>query len=143
PRSRPAVGGSALPGPDDDWIFGASLAALRARAAHSPDGHRRKPFLRRRTSVSALAVVWIALVAGSEAHAGKEPLLPPGIGRLEAPLRDVHVGDWVSYRIGGGAGREGHWRIAVVGEGLDARGRPALWLEMEFGNEAKLAAPLL
>ena len=93
--------------------------------------------------MSGLAMVWIALVAGSEPHAPKGRLLPPGLERLEDPLRQARVGDWVSYRIEGGTGREGHWRIAVVGEELDARGRSAVWLEMEFGAEAKLAAPLL
>lgn len=93
--------------------------------------------------MSGLAVAWIVLVVGSGPHPPKGRLLPPGLERLEAPLREARVGDWVSYRIQGGAGREGHWRMAVVGEELDAQGRSAVWLEMEFGAEAKLANPLL
>jgi len=93
--------------------------------------------------VNGLAMLSIALVAGSGPLAPKEHLLPLGLESLEAPLQEARVGDWVSYRIVGGRGREGHWRMAVVGEELDALGRSAVWLEMEFGAEAKLAAPLL
>lgn len=57
-------------------------------------------------------------------------------------LENVKVGEWVTYRFDDGAGREYFWRIAVVGEQLDAKGRPAVWLELDVGHHPAMKAPI-
>ncbi len=83
------------------------------------------------------------LVASNRTGDARAHVLPLPVERLEQPLDDARVGDWVAYRIDGGPTRHGHWRLAVVGEEQDARGRPAFWLEIELGSHASLSAPLL
>jgi hypothetical protein len=76
------------------------------------------------------------------------PLFPAGTHELLANgpkgfLGDAKVGQWATYRLDGGSpGREFFWRLAVVGEKRDAKGRPAQWVEMEFGAHPAMAAPL-
>src|SRR5688500_2923656 len=51
------------------------------------------------------------------------------------------VGEWVTYRMSG-AGRDVYLRLAVVGEEQDGLGRPAVWMELEWGEHPELASPL-
>jgi hypothetical protein len=59
-------------------------------------------------------------------------------------LQAARVGEWVTYRFADGAseGRVYFWRVAVVGEQLDARGRPAVWVELDVGTHHAMKAPL-
>ena len=57
-------------------------------------------------------------------------------------LTDAKVGQWVMYRLDGGRGRVSYWKLALVGEEKDRLGRPATWIEMEFGQSDKMVAPL-
>jgi hypothetical protein len=94
--------------------------------------------------VSGFTRAALLLLVGANGIAqGNAQILPLATDRLEQPLDDARVGDWVEYRLDGGPMRQGHWRLAVVGEQQDARGRPAFWLEIEFGAHASLSAPLL
>jgi len=52
------------------------------------------------------------------------------------------VGEWVTYRVSGGPGREAFWRIAVVGTERDAKGREARWVELDFGQHPNMVAPI-
>jgi hypothetical protein len=67
------------------------------------------------------------------------------VSRVVAGSLDARVGEWVTYQLDGGrVGRPGgFWRMAVVGEEQDARGRPAIWVEMEFGTHPAMRAPLM
>jgi hypothetical protein len=59
-----------------------------------------------------------------------------------APERlDARVGEWVTYQMDGGP-QPGFVRLAVVAEQKDARGREAVWVELEFGQHPELKAPL-
>ncbi|AKJ02679.1 hypothetical protein ATI61_11767 [Archangium gephyra] len=59
-----------------------------------------------------------------------------------APERlDARVGEWVTYQMDGGP-QPGFLRLAVVAEQKDARGRDAVWVELEFGQHPALKAPL-
>jgi hypothetical protein len=59
-------------------------------------------------------------------------------------IAETQVGDWATFRVHGGlAGREHFWRVAVVGEAPDPKGRPAFWYEVEMGQHHKMVAPLL
>lgn len=59
-----------------------------------------------------------------------------------APERlDARVGEWVTYEMDGGP-QQGFMRLAVVAEQKDAQGRDAVWVELEFGRQAELKAPL-
>src|SRR5712664_3476004 len=76
--------------------------------------------------VSGFAIPLLGLLAASNRIGEtRAPFLPLAVERLEQPLDDARVGDWVAYRIDAGPTRQGHWRVAVVGEEQDARGRPA------------------
>ncbi|HLL84237.1 MAG TPA: hypothetical protein VK420_16360, partial [Longimicrobium sp.] len=67
---------------------------------------------------------------------------PSGGGMPSGPLA-ARVGEWVTYRMeGGGEGPASFWRMAVGGEERDNRGREAVWIEMELGQQRELAAPL-
>lgn len=82
-----------------------------------------------------------ALLAGSLAAAP----LPGGAmidENLPNALTSAKVGEWVTYRFDGGDGRVYFWRIAVVGEQTDAKGRPALWVELDVGEHPAMKAPL-
>lgn len=57
-------------------------------------------------------------------------------------LSDAKVGEWVTYRFDDGAGREYFWRIAVVGEDTDVKGRPAVWVELDIGTHHAMKAPI-
>jgi hypothetical protein len=52
------------------------------------------------------------------------------------------MGDWVTYQIDGGPGRTYYWRMSVVGEEKDEKGRDALWIEMDVGQHPDLPAPI-
>jgi hypothetical protein len=80
-----------------------------------------------------LAVVLLAAVGQAGASGGGMP---------SGPL-SARVGEWVTYRLAaGGEGPASFWRMAVVGEERDNRGREAVWIEMELGQQRELAAPL-
>ncbi|WP_434380254.1 hypothetical protein [Melittangium boletus] len=53
----------------------------------------------------------------------------------------AQVGEWVTYQLDGGP-QQGFVRLAIVGEEKDAKGRDAVWLEMEFGKHWELKSPL-
>ncbi|MBX7098615.1 MAG: hypothetical protein K1X89_12985 [Myxococcaceae bacterium] len=55
---------------------------------------------------------------------------------------DTKVGDWVTFKLSSGGEREAYWRMAVVGEETDAKGRDAWWMEIEFGQHHEFKAPL-
>lgn len=57
-------------------------------------------------------------------------------------LASAQVGDWVTFKASGGEGRDSFWRIAIVGEEVDAKGRDAVWMEIELGQHHALKAPL-
>lgn len=77
---------------------------------------------------------------------GTLPIFPAGADQLlsNAFLADAKVGQWATYRLEDTSvrGREFFWRIAVVGEKKDVKGRPAQWVEMEFGQHPAMMAPL-
>jgi hypothetical protein len=76
---------------------------------------------------------------------GAAPLELSPEGRMlfaAAPERlDARVGEWVTYEMNGGP-QPGFLRLAVVAEQKDARGRDAVWVELEFGQHLELKAPL-
>jgi hypothetical protein len=59
-------------------------------------------------------------------------------------LSTAKVGEWVTYRFedGGAEGRVYFWRIAVVGEQVDVKGRPAVWVELDVATHHAMKAPL-
>ncbi|MBS1153881.1 MAG: hypothetical protein H6Q89_5579 [Myxococcaceae bacterium] len=76
------------------------------------------------------------------------PMLNSPVGQaLTEPLRHGitggRVGEWATFRIDGGGDRVHFWRIAVVGEEIDKKGRPACWLELDMGQHHAMKAPLL
>ncbi len=76
------------------------------------------------------------------------PMLNSPVGQaLTEPLRNGitggKVGEWATFRIDGGPERVHFWRIAVVGEETDKKGRPACWLELDMGQHHAMKAPLL
>jgi hypothetical protein len=56
-------------------------------------------------------------------------------------VTEARVGEWVTYRLDG-SGRSQYWRIAAVGEETDSKGRPAVWLELDFGEHPRFKAPM-
>lgn len=66
---------------------------------------------------------------------------------LTEPLKNGitggRVGEWATFRIDGGAQRVHFWRLAVVGEETDKKGRPACWLELDMGQHHLMKAPML
>lgn len=58
-------------------------------------------------------------------------------------LSHAKVGEWVQYKLDATGRQKSFLRLAVVGEQKDELGRPAYWLEMEFGDHPKLPAPLM
>ena len=62
---------------------------------------------------------------------------------LAQPLTQAKLGEWATFRVDGGNERVHFWRLAVVGEELDVKGRPACWIELEMGQHAAMKAPLL
>ncbi len=80
--------------------------------------------------------------------AGPVPALNSPVGQaLTEPLRQGitggKVGEWATFRIDGGPERVHFWRIAVVGEETDKKGRPACWLELDMGQHHAMKAPLM
>ncbi len=73
----------------------------------------------------------------------KNPVAEALWAHLSKGLGEAAVGDWVTYEVSGGSGRISHWRLAAVGEKTDDSNRPALWIEMEVGEHALMAAPLV
>ena len=75
------------------------------------------------------------------------PLHTPAQKELTEPLThglsDGKVGEWATWRIDGGGDRVHFWRMALVGEEVDKKGRPACWLEFELGQHPAMKAPLL
>jgi hypothetical protein len=56
-------------------------------------------------------------------------------------VTDAKVGEWVTYRLEG-SGRSQFWRVAAVAEEKDVRGRPAVWLELDFGEHPAMKSPM-
>lgn len=76
-----------------------------------------------------------------------EPLLDPAsnlvLERAKEGIGLASVGAWATYRVSDETGfRVSFVRWAVVGEELDAHGRPARWVELELGPHEALRAPL-
>ncbi|MBK7858361.1 MAG: hypothetical protein IPJ65_07005 [Archangiaceae bacterium] len=61
---------------------------------------------------------------------------------LPGALATARVGEWVTYRFDGGGDRVYFWRIAVVGEQVDSRGRPAVWVELDVGTHPAMKSPI-
>ena len=55
---------------------------------------------------------------------------------------DLKVGDWVTYRISGGPGREAFWRFAIVAADRDGQGREGRWVEIDIGTHPNMVSPL-
>ncbi len=90
----------------------------------------------------AVSMLLALLGAGNEARSGVGPVGEALFEQLSQGLAHASVGDWAEYEVRGGAGRSSYWRLAAVDEEADERGRPALWIEIEVGQHAQLAAPL-
>ncbi|HLT28838.1 MAG TPA: hypothetical protein VK013_02265 [Myxococcaceae bacterium] len=94
----------------------------------------------------------ISLLVGSVAFAAGPVAAPSAKAdtRLGAPLleqiasRDgeLKVGDWVTYRISGGPGREAFWRFAIVAADRDGEGREGRWVEIDIGSHPNMVSPL-
>lgn len=85
----------------------------------------------------------IALVLAAAVTSAPVTDVAPLMERLSAGgLQNAKVGEFVTYRLKGGQLGEAYWRIAVVGEQVDHVGRPALWIEIDSGQHAKMLAPL-
>ena len=66
----------------------------------------------------------------------------PYLAQLARHAEGFRPGQWVTYELRGGEGRTSYWRMAVVGEERDSRGREAFWIEIEVGAHPELAAPM-
>lgn len=85
----------------------------------------------------------LSLLQMLPASAAEAPLFGrPLLEQLGRDARDLQVGQWVTYEFDGGVGRASYWRIAVVGQERDKRGRDALWIEIEIGTHPALLAPM-
>lgn len=62
---------------------------------------------------------------------------------LKLGITQAKVGEWATFRIDGGGDRVHFWRLAVVGEETDSKGRPACWLELDMGQHPAMKAPLM
>jgi hypothetical protein len=82
--------------------------------------------------------VVISIVAAALAAA---PLPGSSLIAERMSVTDAKVGEWVVYRLEG-SGRSQFWRVAAVGEEKDVRGRPAVWLELDFGEHPAMKAPM-
>ncbi|HZH03683.1 MAG TPA: hypothetical protein VEY30_07865 [Myxococcaceae bacterium] len=58
------------------------------------------------------------------------------------PGRVLRVGDWVTYRLVAGPGREHFLRLAVVGRESGSEKSTRVWLELETGTHPEMAAPI-
>ncbi|MHB8878877.1 MAG: hypothetical protein ACYC8T_34685 [Myxococcaceae bacterium] len=64
------------------------------------------------------------------------------VQHMQKGLKETKVGDWVTYKVDGTADRVHYWRLAVVGEEKDPKGRDAYWIEIDMGEHHELKAPL-
>lgn len=62
---------------------------------------------------------------------------------LKLGITQAKVGEWATFRIDGGPDRVHFWRVAIVGEETDKKGRPACWLELDMGQHPAMKAPLM
>lgn len=93
-------------------------------------------------------IAWLLVAA-----LGAEPVVLPASAtdpasralftQLQKGLPEARVGQWVTYEIIGGPGRSAYWRLAIVGQQKDPKGRDAYWMEMELGEHPKFVAPLV
>src|SRR5258707_15868333 len=94
--------------------------------------------------VSGFAIPLLGLLAASNRIGEtRAPFLPLAVERLEQPLDDARVGDWVAYRIDAGPTRQGHWRVGGVGGGTAGPGRPRFLLGDGFGSPPSPFRPAL
>lgn len=96
----------------------------------------------RRAASAVLVMVGAAKEATAPTGFEPGPMGEAFLEHLAKGLSDAAVGEWASYELTRTDGRTSHWRLAAVGEETDERGRPAIWIEMEVGDHAELAAPL-
>jgi hypothetical protein len=93
------------------------------------------------------AVIPALVIAAALAGA---PLQLPGMGpasqalisHMQKGMSQTKVGDWVTYELNRGDGHPYYWRLAVVGEEKDEKGRDAFWVEIDTGDHHALKAPL-
>jgi hypothetical protein len=86
-----------------------------------------------------------ALAALLSAVPAKVDLGPVGkaiVQHMQQGISETKVGDWVTYQVDGGSDRIHYWRLAVVGEEVDPKGRPAFWIEIDMGEHHELKAPI-
>lgn len=81
--------------------------------------------------------------ASSKARAGAERDVAGALlDQVSSAAGALVPGEWVTYRVSGGPGREAFWRMAVVGKERDAQGREARWVELDFGQHPNMVAPM-
>jgi hypothetical protein len=88
----------------------------------------------------------IALVLAMAIATAPAPEVGP-VGRqvlvhMKKGVSQARVGDWVTYGFDGGGDRQHFWRLAIVGEERDGKGRDAFWVEIEIGEHAAMKAPM-
>jgi hypothetical protein len=91
--------------------------------------------------VIALALALVLSTAPAR-EVPKDPLSSALYEQLSRGLPAAGVGQWVTYMLRGSANRYGFWRLSIVGKTKDAKGRDAVWLEMEMGQNPNFVAPL-
>jgi hypothetical protein len=90
----------------------------------------------------------LGCAAAAEAPAAASPakadtrLGGPLLEQIASRDGELKVGDWVTYRISGGPGREAFWRFAVVGADRDGEGREGRWVEIDIGTHPNMVSPL-
>lgn len=90
-----------------------------------------------------IALLAVLLTAAPLPFSLKGPVGQALTEPLRAGITDGRVGEWATFRIDGGGDRVHFWRIAVVGEETDKKGRPACWLELDMGQHHAMKAPML
>lgn len=90
----------------------------------------------------ALLAAACALTAAGPAEADVGPVAKVLMQHMAKGLASTKTGEWVTYHLNGGGGREAYWRLSVVGEEKDKFGRDAFWLEMDIGEHHAMLAPL-
>lgn len=86
------------------------------------------------------ALLALVLTAGGPGLGG--PVGQALVEPLKLGITQAKVGEWATFRIDGGDDRVHFWRLAVVGEETDKKGRPACWLELDMGQHPAMKAPL-
>jgi hypothetical protein len=89
-----------------------------------------------------IALVALLLLAAPSPAMPEDPGTKVMVEQLSHGLPAAEVGQWVTYQLMTEQGRRSFWRLAVVGNDRDAKGRDAAWVEMEFSETAKMVAPL-